>query len=54
VRKVGSPTNPAGGETVLDVRLLKPADAIAYLSQFDNDGPVGLVALAADLGLLGT
>lgn len=53
VRKVGPPTNPPDGETVVDVRLVEPPNAITYLSQFDNGGQFELVAPAADLGLLG-
>jgi hypothetical protein len=52
VQRVGPPTNPADGETVVAVQLLKPLDAIAFLSGFDNGGHADIVALAMDLGLL--
>jgi hypothetical protein len=34
------------------VQLLKPHDAIAFLSGFDNGGQADIVALTMDLGLL--
>jgi 8-oxo-dGTP diphosphatase len=52
VQRVGPPTNPADGETVVAVQLLKPSDAITFLSGFDNGGQADIVALAMDLGLL--
>lgn len=52
VRRVGLPTNPSDGESVVDVQLLEPADAITYLTGFDNSGQDRLLALALDLGLL--
>jgi hypothetical protein len=52
VQRVGPPTNPADGETVVAVQLLKPLDAITFLSGFDNGGHADIVALAMDLGLL--
>ena len=52
VHRVGPPTNPADGETVVAVQLLKPLDAITFLSGFDNGGQADIVALAMDLGLL--
>lgn len=51
-RKIGTPTNPPDGETVVDVVALEPGDAIDYLSGFDNGGQAQLVAMARDLGLI--
>ncbi|WP_170854049.1 NUDIX hydrolase [Microlunatus flavus] len=52
VRRACPPTNPPDGETVVDVRLLEPDEAITYLSGFDNGGQAALLALAVDLGLV--
>lgn len=52
VRHVSSPTNPSDGETVVDVQLIEPTDAITYLAGFDNSGQARLLALALELGLL--
>lgn len=49
-RRIGAPTNPPDGETVVEVMALEPGDAIDYLSGFDNGGQAQLVAMARDLG----
>ena len=54
VERVGPPTNPPDGETVVKVLTLELGEAIDYLSDFDNGGQAELVALIRDLALIGT
>jgi len=53
-RRLGPPTNPPDGEVVVRVDTLDPDRAVSYLSEFDNGGQAELVALARDLGLIGS
>ncbi len=53
VKRIGPPTNPPEGETVVNVLTLDPEEAIDYLSGFDNGGQAELVALVRDLALIG-
>ncbi len=52
VELVGPPTNPDDGEQVTEVQVLSPAEAVAYLAEYD---PIhaDVVRLADAMGLLG-
>jgi 8-oxo-dGTP diphosphatase len=52
VEVTGPPTNPPDGETVVEVLALPPAEAVAWLAEWDEVEPAQVLALADAMGLL--